>query len=134
MWFLQRNHFQKTKRDEKDGETAAVVMTLEDKIKELEEELDRLKELNTKLSKGIAYEMQSNFAQAHLRQKLEIKLEKVEEWVTNHDNTGIGNQTWTELKEILKEKNTSKPDIDPALQSKLDAKKKFLDSDFTSNP
>ena len=49
-----------------------------DKIKELEEELDRLKELNTKLSKAVAYEIQSNFAQAALRQKLEEKLEKLE--------------------------------------------------------
>ena len=70
---------------------------------EAEKEIQKLKELNTTLSKALAEEMTSNFKQTHLRSKLEEKLERIEEWVTQFDNTGIGNTAWSILKGILKE-------------------------------
>ena len=45
-----------------------------DRIKELEQELKQLKELNTILSKALAAEMASNFSHAYKIQELEKKL------------------------------------------------------------
>ena len=44
-----------------------------------EEEIKQLKDLNNTLSNALAAEMTSNFKQAHIRQNLEEKIEKIEE-------------------------------------------------------
>lgn len=43
------------------------------------DEIERLEKLNANLSKALAYEMASNFSQAHLRAHMEEKIEKIEE-------------------------------------------------------
>lgn len=81
--------------------------TLDDKKEKLEQEIQGLQELNTKLSKALAEEIASNFSQAHLRANLEEKLEKIQILHLEYTNHIIMTLDFvSQLGEILKEEKS----------------------------
>lgn len=89
-----------------------------DKFTELEKELQRVKELNTTISKALAEEMASNFNLEHIRCIQEQKLDRIEAEISQPYSK---DQQLRNIRVILQEDFK----IDPALKAKLDAKKKI---------
>ncbi len=75
---------------------------MSDSIKELEEENKHLKDLNLKLSKGLAETMGSNFGLSHIKQYLAEQLERIE---TQINESFSDNQKLRNIKVILHEKD-----------------------------
>ena len=105
---------------------------------------NHLKELNTTLSKALAEEMASNFKQANLKQELEEKLERIKEECDLIRSTGIPSSFDEHTAKMHVELNAQmilvkkieeifvtqiSTAIDPALQAKDDAKRKFFEED-----
>lgn len=65
------------------------------------------------------YEQEKNMYKLEA-ESLKQKLDNMEKWVSKNDNVGITNQAWRDLLAILNP-------TDPALQAKLDAKKKLFE-------
>jgi len=81
-------------------------------IHKLKQENKRLTELNAKISKGLAAEMGANQGLQFIKQELEEKLEKIQDYIYKAQlNEQLGDYR-KDINEILK------TTIDPAIQSK----------------